>query len=247
MKNTLLVSVCLIGISLFTGCAHKSYHPWLGEDLLVNDDRLAGVWQGDLSVGKNNDTAVPDKDLVIIRPVAEVPTGNGKQAAPALKAGYYSIMMIEGDALEEEATIEKPYVLPQTIAGGLYKVEDTYIAQLWGHTIEEKSPLVAPLYVIYRVEMVNDELHMFDFSLEEDGSDSIPLTDLLVEEGKDGPHTFFSKTEDLTAFIYKYHKHPSFFSEEPSKILKRIRDLRNHMVVIDEAIATEEELVPIPE
>ena len=239
--RTLLWLAMVIG---FCGCAHKSYHPWLGEDLLVNDDRLAGVWQGDLDVNENTH-AKPDKDIVIIRAVAEVPFNEENKDSHEIPAGYYSVILLKSESLENEATIEQPFAIPEYLAGGLYKVEDTYIAQIWGHAGQAQTPLLEPMYVIYRLEYENDELRLYNLSLDGPQADEIPLTNLMVEEGKDGPHVFFSKTEDLTEFVTKYHQHKSFFEEPPRVILKRIRDLRTPFIDLDLNIPAGEELDPV--
>lgn len=228
---------------LMCGCVHRSYHPWLDEELLIRDDRLAGVWQGDLEVGDVTDGSM-DHDLLIISPVAEVPAENEQADNPKIPAGYYAVSVFDSEKLETEVSIEHPFIIPDKLIGALYQLDDILIAQMQGNTAGEKSPLVAPLYVVYKAVHENDELQLFQLILDNLNSDDFVNEGLLLDSNDKGPYTFFSETEVMTGFLRKHLHEPEFFAGEPSMIFKRIRDIRTPAPEAESAGSNVEELVP---
>lgn len=220
-------------VILMSGCAHKSYHPWLGEDLLIKDDSMAGVWQGIDDDGENID----ETDLFIVRPAVKLPGDGEKPPLEEVLTGYYAVTWIDNDSVEMPATIEEPILRPKNLLAGVYRIGDTLLAQMWGSTIGGES-LVSPMHVIYRTEMQDGILTLYDLQLEDLEPGDLLADGLLFEAKDDDPVVFFSPTETMTRFIEKHLDEEGFFNPEPSLKLKRIRDLSG--LIAEETLRVEE-------
>lgn len=221
MKRMILIFASLFSLMVFNGCTHKSFHPWLGEEFLVSDDRMAGVWQGDCSINKNNPKS---GDIVIIRPVEEEIAEDGKDNE--IPQGYYSMIYYEDSKMKEPAKIEGAFVYPSRIAGALYELEGVLMAQIWGYTSPGNEKLLTPMYVLYKAEYTGEEIWLHELNLSGLEAEELSDAGLLVEDQEEAPYLFFSKTEELSAYILEHLQDDGFFSEEPSIHLKRISDLR---------------------
>ena len=224
---------------LLCGCAHKSFNPWLGEEHLVPDDRMAGVWQGIDEAGSEPEFT----ELFIIRPVTELPDRDDE--SNEVPAGYYALTWIDNDEVELEATVEHIFIRPKNLFAGLYQVDTTLLAQVWGNTVGG-NPLVAPMHVIYKVREEGDLLYLHDMNLDNLEEADLLAQGLLFEAKEDNPLTFFSPTEALTRFIQQNLDQAEFFSEEPTLILRRLRDLRKPEIEVEGEDNKTEELEPVP-
>ncbi len=214
--------ICVQVLVLICGCTHKSYHPWLGEDQLVRDSSMAGVWMGIELSGEDSD----ETEIFVIRPVlGESDNDEEKTTQPeAISTGYYAVSWIDNDSVEMPATVEAPFIQPKNLAAGLYRVDDTLLAQMWGNTLEG-DPLVTPMYVVYRANFENEVLTLYNLKLDNLTPADLTEEGLLFEANKDDPVMFFSPTEVLTGFLEKHLHEKGFFNPEPSMKLKRVRDL----------------------
>jgi len=208
---------CLLA---FCGCGYQALSPWMEEATVVPDDRLAGIWQGDCLLYAKEDAA--DDDLVIV-------TVQGKIDGIVAPEGMYNITWYAGDNLNEgiqQAIGPFPYKLGAT----LHQVDDVMILQLRGDIpcTEYFFPLSAPLFMVYRLELDEDQIRLYDMVIDkEDDKAVLSGAGLAFKDMGEGRCILFSDTSDLDAFLGMHAGDPGFFSEEPSVILRRIQDLRS--------------------
>lgn len=228
--------MAVVVLVMLSGCGSTSYDPWLAEDSMVGDDRLAGVWQGDCDVSGSEPAGMGDLVIAAVQwpeigELEELPPdapGGEDQAPPPpvyYQVVYFPESVLRGVDLNGRRL---PEIRPRRYFASLHEIDGTFLLQLSGQFKQAISDqLVTPLYMLFKVEYSEVEVRLHKTAVRL-GRTEAELREhgLQFRNEGEGNFLFFSLTEDLEAFVRLNLTAPEFFEEQPSVILKRISDLR---------------------
>lgn len=218
---------------LLGGCGSKSLDPWLPTETVVRDDRLAGVWRADFFVAENEEPKLESFLIVTVHyPEEDEPTGP--------EPVYYKVAVYWEESLrgQDSEGGRLGEVEPTCYFAALHEIDGTLFLQALGYSKHELPyQLVAPFHLIYKVAGDGkDALQLHPLEMPGWSETLLREAGLLARYEGEGQYLFFSKTEDLEAFIRAHQAEEGFFAANPEIVLQRLSDTSGQAETEAEAV-----------